>query len=35
MRTLIKRAAIAAFNRGVISSATTAGLFRILKLRDH
>jgi hypothetical protein len=35
MRTLIKRAAIAAFNHGLISSATTGGIFRILKLREH
>jgi len=34
MRTLIKRAAIAAFNRGLLGSATTASIFRIFKLRD-
>jgi len=35
MRTLLKRAAMSAFNHGLISVETTAGLFRILKLREH
>lgn len=35
MRTLIKRAAIDAFNYGLISSKTTAALFRIFRLSDQ
>lgn len=35
MRTLIKRAAIFAFNHGLISSSTTAAIFRLFKLRNY
>jgi len=35
MRTLLKRAAMAAFNHGLISISTNAALFRILRLREH
>jgi hypothetical protein len=35
MRTLIKRTAIAAFNYGLLSTDTTAAIFRIFALRDH
>jgi hypothetical protein len=34
MRTLIKRAAIAAHNHGLIGSGMTAFVFRIFRLRD-
>jgi hypothetical protein len=35
MRTLIKRATIAAFNHGLISDTATAAVFRIFRLREH